>query len=82
MRWRVLFGTRSHRCAVMRPNGAAHCLNLSVVAEGIEDQETADWLLARGCDIGQGYHFARPMPADAFVALAHRMGTGKEKEAA
>ena len=60
----------------------AHCLNLSVVAEGIEDQETADWLLARGCDIGQGYHFARPMPADAFVALAQRMGTGKEKEAA
>ena len=59
----------------------AHCLSLSVVAEGIEDQETADWLQARGCDIGQGYHFARPMPAEEFVALAHRMGTGKKETA-
>ncbi len=59
----------------------AHRLNLSVVAEGIEDQETADWLQARGCDIGQGYHFARPLPPDAFVALAHSMGTGRKDAA-
>jgi EAL domain-containing protein (putative c-di-GMP-specific phosphodiesterase class I) len=59
----------------------AHRLNLSVVAEGIEDQETADWLQARGCDIGQGYHFARPLPPDSFVALAHRMGTGRKNAA-
>jgi diguanylate cyclase (GGDEF)-like protein len=54
----------------------AHCLNLSVVAEGIEDQETADWLQERGCDIGQGYHFSHPLTPDAFVALAQRTGTG------
>ena len=59
----------------------AHCLKLSVVAEGIEDQETADWLQARGCDIGQGYHFARPLPSDAFVALAHHLGTGRKNAA-
>jgi diguanylate cyclase (GGDEF)-like protein len=59
----------------------AHRLNLSVVAEGIEDQETADWLQARGCDIGQGYHYSRPLPSDAFEALAHSLGTGRKKAA-
>ncbi len=59
----------------------AHCLNLSVVAEGIEDQETADWLQARGCDIGQGYHFSRALPSDAFEALAHSLGTGRKTAA-
>jgi EAL domain-containing protein (putative c-di-GMP-specific phosphodiesterase class I) len=56
----------------------AHCLKLSVVAEGIEDQETADWLRDRGCDIGQGYHFSHPLPSDAFVALARSMGAGRK----
>jgi sensor c-di-GMP phosphodiesterase-like protein len=56
----------------------AHNLKLSVVAEGIEDQATANWLRARGCDIGQGYCFARALPSDAFIALAQRLGTGPE----
>lgn len=38
-----------------------HKLGLRVVAEGIEDQETYDWLKEIGCDIGQGYHIARPV---------------------
>jgi diguanylate cyclase len=56
----------------------AHNLQLLVVAEGIEDTATADWLRARGCDIGQGYTFARPASAEALVAMALRLGTGKE----
>jgi diguanylate cyclase len=56
----------------------AHNLHLSVVAEGIEDAATADWLRARGCDFGQGYSFAHPAPADALMAMALRLGTGKE----
>jgi EAL domain-containing protein (putative c-di-GMP-specific phosphodiesterase class I) len=59
----------------------AHNLQLSVVAEGIEDEDTADWLRARGCDIGQGYSFARPVPADTMLALAQRLGTGRERVA-
>jgi EAL domain-containing protein (putative c-di-GMP-specific phosphodiesterase class I) len=59
----------------------AHCLNLSVVAEGNEDQETAEWLQARGCDIGQGYHFSRPLPSDSFEALAHSFGTERKTAA-
>jgi EAL domain-containing protein (putative c-di-GMP-specific phosphodiesterase class I) len=49
-----------------------------VVAEGIEDTATADWLRSRGCDIGQGYTFARPVPPAAMLALALRLGTGRE----
>lgn len=37
-----------------------HQLGLQMVAEGIEDAETANRLLELGCDIGQGYYFGRP----------------------
>jgi diguanylate cyclase (GGDEF)-like protein/PAS domain S-box-containing protein len=45
----------------------AHNLGLSVVAEGVEDQKTLDALTRMGCDHAQGYHIARPMPADELV---------------
>ncbi|HET9646076.1 MAG TPA: EAL domain-containing protein [Burkholderiaceae bacterium] len=44
-----------------------HNLGLQVVAEGIEDAHTADKLREMGCDLGQGYHFARPLPADELM---------------
>jgi diguanylate cyclase (GGDEF)-like protein len=45
-----------------------HNLGLTVVAEGVETDHERDQLKRFGCDLGQGYHFARPMPADAFEA--------------
>jgi diguanylate cyclase len=45
-----------------------HGLGLRVVAEGVEDAETLARLHALGCDIAQGFHLDRPMPADAFRA--------------
>jgi len=48
----------------------AHRLNLRVVAEGVETQRQSDYLLARGCDEMQGYHFGRPAPASS---LQHRL---------
>jgi EAL domain-containing protein (putative c-di-GMP-specific phosphodiesterase class I) len=45
----------------------AHQLRMKVVAEGIEDQEDWDFLAHLGCDIGQGYFIARPMPAAAVL---------------
>lgn len=44
----------------------AHKLNMEVVAEGVEDIETWDVLLAEGCDIAQGYYIAKPMPGHEF----------------
>jgi diguanylate cyclase (GGDEF)-like protein len=41
-------------------------LGLSVVAEGVEDQVAWDTLRNLGCTLGQGYHLARPLPADEF----------------
>jgi diguanylate cyclase (GGDEF)-like protein len=42
----------------------AHVFGLKLVAEGIEDLQTFDYLKQLGCDYGQGYHMAKPMPAD------------------
>ena len=43
-----------------------HGLGLKVVAEGIETQEAAVRLRSLGCDIAQGYLYAKPMPLAAF----------------
>ncbi len=43
----------------------AHAVGLTVVAEGVEDAEQGAVLTRMGCDIGQGFHFARPLTPDA-----------------
>ena len=45
----------------------AHNLGLSVVAEGLETLRTWKLLAALGCDEGQGFFIARPMPETQFV---------------
>jgi EAL domain-containing protein (putative c-di-GMP-specific phosphodiesterase class I) len=56
-------GNGSEDTAIVRStNDLAHNLGLSVVAEGVEDQQTLDALTSIGCDQAQGYHIARPMP--------------------
>lgn len=42
----------------------AKSMGMQVHAEGIEQVEQARFLLDQECDIGQGYWFGRPMPAD------------------
>ena len=48
--------------------GLSKQLGLSVIAEGIEDGATAEFLVRMGCEEGQGYFFGRPMPASEFEA--------------
>jgi len=41
----------------------AHSLGARAVGEGVEDEELAGVLRELGCDLAQGYHLGRPMPA-------------------
>ena len=41
-----------------------HLLGMSVIAEGIETQSQYQMLQQMGCDTGQGYFIAKPMPVD------------------
>lgn len=52
----------------------AHSLGKVVVAEGVEDQEVAETLLAMGCDHAQGYLFARAISMPELLAM---MGGGR-----
>jgi EAL domain-containing protein (putative c-di-GMP-specific phosphodiesterase class I) len=46
--------------------GLAHSLGLIMVAEGVEDGETADRLARSGCDQAQGYFFSKALPPAQF----------------
>ncbi|MCW3818467.1 EAL domain-containing protein [Micromonospora sp. DR5-3] len=50
----------------------AGALGLRVVAEGVEDERTWRLLYAAGCDVAQGWFYARPMPAEELVAWLSR----------
>ena len=43
-------------------------LKIPVVAEGVETRTQVQILKKMGCDLVQGYYFARPLPADDFEA--------------
>ncbi|MGI2110103.1 EAL domain-containing protein [Shewanella frigidimarina] len=44
----------------------AHNLGLKVVAEGIEDKATLEWLTKLNCEMGQGFYLSRPLPEQQF----------------
>jgi diguanylate cyclase (GGDEF)-like protein len=49
----------------------ARSLNLTTVAEGVEDNITAEYLLSLGCDLLQGYHISHPIKMDEALALEY-----------
>ena len=44
----------------------AKSLNMKTVAEGVEIKEQVDFLAEQGCDMIQGYYYAKPMPKDEY----------------
>lgn len=50
----------------------AHGLGMDVVAEGVETPDSLAWLRQAGCDTVQGFLFAKPMSAAAFVGFVNR----------
>ncbi len=84
-----LDGIKIDRCFVTRMVGdhkreaicratiaLGHDLGLEVIAEGIEDRATWELLGALGCDSGQGYTVARPMPAESVEAWLESWASG------
>lgn len=67
---RKLQGSAQDRAIVTAIIQMAKSLDLTTTAEGIEDDATRQLLASMGCDQGQGYWFARPLPATDFAAYA------------
>jgi EAL domain-containing protein (putative c-di-GMP-specific phosphodiesterase class I) len=59
----------SNRVLVGSTVDLGHNLGLLVVAEGVEDGPTVTALQDLGCDVAQGYHYAKPLSADDFTAF-------------
>ncbi|NQZ21933.1 MAG: EAL domain-containing protein [Colwellia sp.] len=55
-------------------------LGLEVVAEGINSQEDEDTLRSFGCDIGQGYYYAKPMPIESYLKWLEKQNNGRTQK--
>jgi len=49
-------------------------LDIATVAEGIEEEAQWDTLRGLGCDLGQGYYLARPLPEETALRLLDNGG--------
>jgi EAL domain-containing protein (putative c-di-GMP-specific phosphodiesterase class I) len=67
---RDLLVDKDDRAVVDAVIGLASAFNRRVIAEGVETTEHMKVLLEMGCEFGQGYGIARPMPAEAVLAWA------------
>ena len=59
----------------------ARSLNMTTVAEGVETREQLEFLGMLGCDVMQGYHISRPVPASQITAMLEAdllLARGKE----
>ena len=63
-------GSEVNASIVRATIGLAKGLRLRTIAEGVETRAQADFLAQHGCDLLQGYLFARPMAPDAFLPFA------------
>jgi diguanylate cyclase (GGDEF)-like protein len=58
---------RRDRAVVRSAIQLGHALELTVVAEGVEDQDTYAYLTGEGCNVIQGYLVSRPLPPEEFA---------------
>jgi EAL domain-containing protein (putative c-di-GMP-specific phosphodiesterase class I) len=58
----------------------AHNLSVQVVAEGVEDEKTMEFLIGYGCDQAEGYHFSRPVPDEALLRWLEQSPYGRKRD--
>jgi diguanylate cyclase (GGDEF)-like protein len=59
----------------------AHEFEMVAVAEGVEEHDVAERLRKLGCDLAQGFLYARPLPADQLPAVFATYGTNPREAA-
>ncbi len=72
----------SYKTAVAAVIAMGHELGYKIVAEGIEDWDTSDQLVALGCDVLQGYLFSKPLEVSEFedwIKKPAQLGEAKNK---
>jgi chemotaxis family two-component system sensor kinase Cph1 len=67
---RGLPGDRRDAALVAAVVGLAHQFGMTCVAEGVENENQLGYLRRLGCDMAQGYHLRRPLPAAAWARAA------------
>jgi diguanylate cyclase (GGDEF)-like protein len=58
----------------------ARVLSMTVIAEGVETREQADYLRQHSCDEFQGFYFSKAVPADEFIKLLQTQVAAGEKD--
>lgn len=58
--------------------GLGHSLGLVTVGEGIEEKRQAEILFYLGCELGQGWFYGRPVPADRLAAMVSERAAAPE----
>jgi len=66
----AMSGDRTGTSIVQAIVALARALDMRVIAEGVENQSQAHFLLNLGCDQAQGYYFSKPLTAEQLVQFA------------
>ncbi|MFB3064766.1 MAG: EAL domain-containing protein, partial [Gammaproteobacteria bacterium] len=63
----TLMGDEQNRAIVRTTIELAHNMNLKVVAEGVEDEQTLQQISDMGCEEAQGYFVSKPVSSDGLL---------------
>lgn len=69
---------KTQRAIVQAILTLAKALDMQVIAEGIENEQQRDFLLAMGCQYGQGYWFGKPMSAEVATNMLMKQHASKK----
>jgi EAL domain-containing protein (putative c-di-GMP-specific phosphodiesterase class I) len=64
-----LLTDENDRMIVQAVLGLGQKLKLDVIAEGVEDEDTSNWLINNDCPKQQGYYFYKPLAEDITKTL-------------